>query len=137
MPIIKWEPFRDIEKFFEEDFLFPSFSRIGWDLAVDVYEEGGNVVAEMNLPGVDPEKVEILIKDDHLKISGSRDEKKEIKGENYYRREIKRGNFERVVKLPTAVKADKAEAEYKDGILKVIIPKEEEKVGKVKIKVKK
>jgi HSP20 family protein len=139
MALIRWEPFRDIDPFFDEDFFSPlkSLSKIGWDLASDVYEKNGNFVVEMNLPGIDPEKLDISVKDNYLRVSGSREEEKEQKGKNYYSKEIKRGSFERTVRLPGAVKKDAAEAGYHDGVLQVTIPKEEAQKSEIKVKVKK
>lgn len=134
---MKWQPFKDVERVFEEDFmpLLPS-PRIGWDLAVDLYEENGKIVAEMNLPGIDPGKLEITAHDGHLRVAGSRDEEKETRTRNYYCKEIKRGTFERTVQLPARVKQDQAEAQYKNGTLRILMPKiEEEKTGKIHIKV--
>ena len=126
--LMKWEPFKEMERFFGEDFPFlpivPKL-KMGWDMAVDVYEEKGNIIAEMNLPGIDPEKLEITVKDGYLKILGKREEEKEKKETNFYYKEIKRGEFERLVRLPVAVKAEKAEAQYTKGVLKVILPKTE------------
>ena len=134
-PLISWKPFG--ERFLERDFPVSTLPKFGWDLAVDVYEKNENVIAEMNLPGIDPEKIDISIEDDYLTVSGSREEKKETKEEDYYSKEIKRGSFERAVKLSYAVKKDKADASYKDGVLKITIPKDEKKEGTVKIKVTK
>ncbi len=66
MSLIKWEPFGDIDRFFEEG--FPSFSitNIGRDLAVDVYEDGNKLVAEMNVPGIDPEHIDIHVEDNRV-----------------------------------------------------------------------
>ena len=134
-PLFSWIPFG--ERFFSEDFPVATPPKFGWDLAIDVYEKDGNVIAEMNVPGIDPEKVEIAIEDNYLKVSGAREEKKETEEKDYYSKEIKRGSFTRTVALPASVKKDKAEAEYKDGILKIVIPKDEKKDGTVKVKVKK
>lgn len=137
MNLVKWEPFKEFERFFDNDFLpfFPQ-TKIGWDLAVDVYEEKGNVIAEMNLPGIDPKEIEISFLNGYLKIAGKREEEKETKDKNYFFKEIKRGTFERKVELPTKVKADKAEATFKNGMLKIVIPKMlEETIGKINIKV--
>jgi len=135
MSLIKWEPFGDIDHFFED---FPSFSKMDRDLAVDVYEDGTNVVAQMNLPGVDPDKVDVSVEDNYLHISGSREEEKEEKKKHYYSKEIRRGSFERVVNLPAVVEKDKVTAEYKNGQLKVTMPKvTKTEAGKVKVEVKK
>lgn len=137
MNLVKWEPFKDIERFFTEEF-YPTLwmAKPGWDLAVDVYEEKGNIVAEMNLPGINPEKLEISVHDEYLKIFGTREEERESKEKSYYSKEIKRGAFERLVKLPTKVKVDKAEAKFKDGTLRIILPKmEDEKTEKIKVQI--
>ena len=134
-PLMRWRPFG--EQFFERDFPVSTLPKFGWDLAVDVYEKNGNVIAEMNLPGIDPDKIDISVEDDYLTVSGSREEKKETKEEDYYSKEIKRGSFERTVKLSHAVKKDKADASYKDGVLKITIPKDEKKEGTIKVKVTK
>jgi len=112
-------------------------TKLGLNLAVDVYEEGKNIVAEMQLPGIDPEKVNISVEDGYLVVSGSREEEKEKKEKHYYSKEIRRGSFERAVRLPSAVVADKAEATYENGVLKVTVPKKEEQKGKVHVKVAK
>lgn len=137
LPLLRWRPFRDMDRFFDEDFTALALPKFGWDLAVDIYEKDSNIVAEMNIPGIDPEKVEIAIEDNYLKVSGSREEKKETEEKDYYSKEIKRGSFTRTVALPVSVKKEKAEAEYKDGILKILIPKDEKKDNTIKVKVKK
>ena len=128
MALTKWEPFETFEKMFE-DFPFlpmvPTF-KMGLDQAVDLYEEKGNLVAEMNLPGMDPAKIEITFVNGNLKIFGNKMEEKEKKEKNFYRKEIHRGTFEKVIQLPYKVKTDKTEAHYKDGVLKVLMPMMEE-----------
>jgi HSP20 family protein len=138
MNLVKWEPFKEFEKMFENE-VFPFYTpqtKLGWDLAVDVYEEKGFVIAEMNLPGIDPKEIEITFQNGYLKIAGKREEEKETKEKNYYFKEIKRGTFERKVELPMKVKVEKAEATFKNGMLKIVIPKVEETIpGKINIKV--
>lgn len=134
MPIIRWEPFQDINRFFE-DFPMRAFPKFGEDLAADVYEEKGNVVVEFSISGFDPDKFDISVEDNYLRVTGTREEEKETKEKTYYSKEIRRGSFERVVRLPSAVNGDKATASYKDGVLKVVIPKREEsKARKIKVK---
>ena len=136
MALIKWEPFGELEKFFDEDFFTPVFQKISSDLAVDVYEKDNNIVAEMQIPGVDPKEINISIENNLLRVSGSRKEEKEEKKKNYYRKEIRKGAFERIVRLPAEVEESKAQAEYKDGVLKIIVPKAKTKSKKISIKVK-
>jgi HSP20 family protein len=139
MSLIKWEPFGEMDRFFNEPFFsnFPSLTRpMGFDLAVDVYEEKDNVVAKMSLPGLKSEDVEVSIEDNTLTVTGRREEEKETKDKEYYSKEIRRGAFSRTVALPTSVKADKAEAKFADGMLTITVPVIEgakEKAVKVKI----
>ncbi len=134
MALIRWESFGDIDRFFED---FPAFPKQGIDLAVDVYEKNNNVIAEMNLPGIDPDKIEVSVEDNYLRVSGSREESTEEKKKHYYSKEIRRGSFERVVRLPAEVQKDKAVAEYKNGELIITLPKAISiESGKVKVLVK-
>jgi HSP20 family protein len=133
MALIRWRPFKDIDEFFEDMPLY-NFKMHAWDLAADVYQEGDNIIIEMHIPGAEPENINIEVKNHHLYVSGSREETKETKDKQYYHKEIKRGSFERIIELPCAVIGDKAQAEIKGGVLKLILPKMLEKAGsKIKI----
>ncbi len=94
--------------------------------AVDVYEDASNVVVEAPLVGIKPADVSIEIEDSVLKISGTSEHTSEVDDKNYFRREIRNGAFYRSVALPKSVISDKASASYKDGILKITVPKAEE-----------
>lgn len=134
MSLMKWEPFKEMEPFFD---LLETWPRArSWDLAVDVYEDGNNLVAELNAPGVDPAKVDISINDGYLMISGSRERSEEKKGKNYYSKEIQHGSFSRSVWLPYAVDDSATSASYRDGVLKVTMPRVKGSIGPKKIPVK-
>jgi len=140
MAIIPWRPFRDFDRFFEEDWdVFPMVPFRGIKVpAVDVYQTDKEVIVETSLVGVKPEDVEISVEDDILTIKGKSKEEKEEKKRNYWRKEIRKGAFERSIALPTKVKGGKAVAESKDGMLKITLPKVKvKKAKKVKVKVKK
>ena len=141
MPIIPWRPFWDIERWFEEEwpevwewpeFRFPRIRTP----RMDIYEKGDKVIAEVELPGVDPKNIEVEVKENTLRIEAKGEEKKEEKGKGYYRRELGRRYYKRIVPLPTEVAGEKAEASYEDGILKVVIPKKKPLKKKKPIKVK-
>ncbi len=134
MSLIKWEPL-NIDDFFQ----FPEIPQISMDLAVDLFEEKGNVIAIMNVAGIDPKNINIEIEKDFLRISGSRNEEKEQKNKNYYSKQISRGSFQRIIPLHFEIKEDKVSAEIKDGVLKVIMPQkklEANKKKKIDVKVK-
>lgn len=139
MPLIPWRPFSDLDKFFgDDDWLLPVFPRLDFSKpAMDVKETEKDIVAEVELPGIDPKNVEVSVENGILRVSGKMDEEKEEKEKGYWRKEIRRGSFERMVRLPIAVKENEIEATYEKGILKITIPKAEIKPkSKVKIKVK-
>lgn len=128
--------FRDFDDMFE-DFAGPMSGPMGQNFspAVDVYEEGENVIVEAPLAGIDAEDLDISIENDVLSIQGSSEQKSEVDDKNYYRKEVRYGSFHRAVALPCAVDGDNAEAEYKDGVLKVTVPKAPQ-VTKKSIKIK-
>ena len=131
--IVSWSPMRDMEKIFDEDF----WHGADFTPAVDVYQDKDNVIVETPLAGIDPEKVDISIENDVLTISGRTEEKKEVKREDYYRKEVREGSFSRSVILPMSVKAEMAEATSEKGMLKITIPKAEEaKPKKIAVKIK-
>jgi len=139
MPLIPWKPFSDLDKFFGDDnWLMPVFPRIELTKpAMDIKETDKEVIAEIEIPGFDPEKVDVSVEDGVLRVKGSMDKKKEEKEKGYWRKEIRTGSFERMVRLPVAVKENAVEATYEKGVLKIVMPKAEIKPkSKVKIQVK-
>ena len=145
MPI-KWQPFKGIERpsrlpdIFEEDEWMPFIPAFRKDEpAVDIYQDKNNLYVELPLIGIKPKDVQISIENNILNVSGESQEKKEIKSKDYLRKEIRRGSFRKVVKLPIDVRSGKASAETTEGILKITIPKSSQgasKATKVPIKIK-
>ncbi len=139
MSLIKWEPFDEFDRMFRDMSLSPLLrgNQPGLDLAVDVYEDGNNLVAEMNLPGLEADKIDVEVENNYLRIAGRREEVQEKKEKNHYAKEIRRGSFERVVALPDEVEQGSVSAQYQNGVLKVTMPKRqkpEEKKVKVQVK---
>jgi HSP20 family protein len=97
-------------------------------LSVDVSEEGDNYVVTAPVPGIAPDDVEITVLGDTLRIRGERRETKEQQDENkrWIVREQQFGSFERTLRLPTSVKPEAAKAEFRDGLLTIMLPKTEE-----------
>ncbi len=151
MPLIPYHPFREFEKWFEEEWPESWKEKELWEAPktplmrtprVDVYEANGDVVAEFELPGVDPKNIDIEVKNDMVKVEAKAEEKKEEKKKGYYRKELSRGYYRRVIPLPVNIAEDKAKAFYENGVLKITLPKvkiekEKEKAKKVEVKVKK
>lgn len=124
MPIVRWEPFGVAQRFLEGLAIPVPFMNLSADLAVDVYEKGDAVVAKMNIPGIDPEKIHISIEGNMLRVSGAHEEEKEEINAHYYYKEIKKGLSERIISLPHSVQKERATAEYKHGALTIVLPKE-------------
>ena len=96
-----------------------------WTPALDLYQNNDNIVAVVELPGMQKDDIEISLQDGTLIISGER--KEETSQENgATRTERSTGKFRRSITLPTRVDVNKVNAMYKDGILTVTLPKAEE-----------
>ena len=95
-------------------------------LSLDVIENGETYVIKAAVPGVDPKDVEISVDEDVLTIRGEFTKQEETSEENYLRREIRSGSFQRQLRLPPTVEPEKAEATFENGLLKLSIPKKPE-----------
>jgi HSP20 family protein len=95
-------------------------------LAVDMYETDDSVVVKTAIPGVKAEDISVSVTGDTLTIKAESNEEEEVKRENYLRRERRFGSYCRSVTLPGGLEADKADADYNDGILTLTLPKAEE-----------
>ena len=93
---------------------------------VDIIDHDNSIEVQAALPGVKKEDVEVSIKNQTITIrASSKEEKKEETKDKYFRREISRGEFQRILALPDNVDDEKATATFKEGILTVSIPKTE------------
>jgi HSP20 family protein len=141
--ITPFSPMRDIRESFDRMFEEPLFTRLGFVPAVNtpvvnVRETDQAVIVEAEIPGVKEEDVDLEITDDELIIRGQKKTEEEVKEKTYYRREFSYGSFTRAIPLPMSVQSDKAEAEIKDGVLTITLPKvEEAKPKSKKIEIKK
>lgn len=135
--LVRWEPFRDLislreamDQLFEESVVRPRVGQLArrgvGALALDMYETDEAVKVKTAIAGVDPEDLDISITGDTLTIKGETKAEKEIEEESYICRERRYGAFSRSVTVPVPVVADEAEAEFKDGVLTLTLPKAEE-----------
>jgi len=139
MSLVPFKSFFDQEDLFEADnWLMPVFNRSDISKpAMDVYETDKEVIAEVSIPNFDPEKIDVSVEDEILKVAGKMEEKSEDKGRGYWKKEIRSGSFERMVRLPVLVNEDSVDAVYEKGILKITLPKLKKKSStKVKVKIK-
>ncbi len=128
MALIPRRNFSPFRSFFNDDFLTNGSGRAtrGTDLAIDVYEQDGDTVAEMNVPGINPEDIDVSVNQNRLTISGSYEDKSEDEDKDYSYRERRYGQFSRTIRLPQSVNEDEATANYDNGVLKVTLPNREE-----------
>jgi HSP20 family protein len=137
MELMKWRPARDLFNVHNrlnsmfDDFMLPTRfvedreTLWGWNPAVDVYENDDAIVVKAELPGMEKDQIAVDVQGRVLSIKGERASDNEINEERYYRRERTHGRFERALTLPAEVNPESIKAEYKDGILKVEVPKPE------------
>ena len=124
-----YTPFRSIfDDFFAPtvwDDFFTTQSSLS-NLSADIWEEKDDIFVKMALPGIKKDDVKITINEDNISISGqSKEEEKEEKERNYYLRSME-STFQQSFNLPTKVNPDDADAEFKDGVLTIKLPKADE-----------
>ena len=105
-----------------------------WAPSLDVSETKGEIVVRAEVPGMEAKDIDISLANDVLTIKGKKEQEKEEKEENYHRIERSYGSFSRSIRLPREVQSDRIKASYKNGVLKITLPKSEE-AKEIKIKV--
>ena len=137
MAITRWRPFRDVisiqdemnrlfDDFFGRPITRPEWAEAAWCPCVDVSETKDDVIINTEIPGMSKDDVKVSVQDNILTLSGEKKQEKVEKDANYHRMERSYGSFSRSFTLPTAVQPDKVKANYKDGILRITLPKSEE-----------
>lgn len=110
----------------EDDFFgFVPAVRRTLEPSMDVYQTEHDLVVELQVPKVDPKDLKVTVEDGVLKVEGGMAEEKEEKGKEYFRREIRRGHFSRMLSLPVTVKEHDTKAMFEHGVLKITMPKAE------------
>ena len=111
--------------------------RESWTPAVDINEDNTSFILNADIPGLNKSDIDISVEDNSLKISGSREYKKTDEGTEYHYQERNHGKFFRSFKLPINIDEENITANFKNGILTVILPKAKEAQPKIRsIKVK-
>jgi HSP20 family protein len=148
MAIMRWKPWGDLVSIEDEmDRLFDDFfvggpKRRGWYVqrwnpAVDISENDGNIHVDVEIPGMKKEDIKVSLENNVLMLKGEKKQEREFKEENCHRLERRYGSFVRSFELPVPVQADKIKASYKNGVLKIDLPKAEEvKPKEIPIEVK-
>jgi HSP20 family protein len=145
--LMNTNPFQDIEKARTEmDRLWDSFlfgrpqkgalqEVAEWLPLVDVAEMKSEIVVKVEIPGMEANDIDISLNEGTLVIRGEKKQEKEEKEEDYHLIERRYGTFARSIPLPRGIEGNKVSASYKDGVLRITLPKSE-KAGKKEIKIK-
>lgn len=137
-PLTRWNPWKELEEM--EKRLSTIFGRqpsatggdkkeaiavAEWSPLVDITEDDKEYLVKAEVPEMKKEEIKISVHDDVLSISGERKYEKEEKGKKYHRVERAYGSFMRSFTLPEDADGSKVNAEYKDGVLQIHLPKSE------------
>ncbi len=133
--LMPWRPFRQMERMsraFDRiaDRMFRDWpwppeieEEIGWRATpVECFVRDNSLVIRADVPGIEPKDIDISLLGDVLTIKGERKSKEEVNRGDYLRREISYGAFERRLTVPEGAQADKVKAEFKNGVVEIIVP---------------
>lgn len=145
MTIVRWNPYKEINSLHREmnqilDSLTPS--RLGWNVdspivpAAEIHVNPEEIRLKLELPGIDAQNLDIQVTAEAVSISGERKAETNTEEQGMTRSEFRYGQFRRTIPLPTRVENTEVKAEYKDGLLLLVLPKaasEKNKVVKVNV----
>jgi HSP20 family protein len=138
MAVVRWEPFRELAALQSEMSRWMNQVTGGtaspgnggststWLPPVDVWETEDELVLSFDLPGIPEDKISVEVDENVLVVSGERERTEDTSGDRFYRFERRFGTFSRSVALPQGVDDGSIEADFKDGVLEVRVPKPEE-----------
>ncbi|WP_442927725.1 Hsp20/alpha crystallin family protein [Microcoleus sp. A003_D6] len=133
-----WQPFAEIEtlrqqldKVFDQRATARDHSEAAWMPALELVDAGDNFVLKAQLPGIDPKDIDVQVTREAISISGERRYENTHEKSGCVRSEFRYGKFHRVLPLPAHIQNDSVQAEYKDGILTLTLPKVTEARNKV------
>jgi HSP20 family protein len=133
--ITRWDPFRNlstlqdqVNRLFESSFKgnAENSSLTTWAPPVDIYETENELVIKADLPDVEEKDIDVQVENNMLTIRGERKFEESVKEDNYLRVERAYGSFSRSFSLPNTVNTEAIQAHYKNGVLKVELPKRAE-----------
>lgn len=138
MALIRWQPYQEIatlrrqmDQIFNEMASVNRESQVTWKPAVELKDTENNVILRAEIPGVEGKDLDIRVTREAVAIAGEHRYEKKAEERGYVRSEFRYGKFQRVIPLPVAVQNDLVQAEFKDGILTLTLPKVTEARHKV------
>ncbi|MGF1480766.1 MAG: Hsp20/alpha crystallin family protein [Cyanophyceae cyanobacterium] len=139
MALIRWEPFQEMTRLQRDmNRLFDGLSSTNTEElgaafvpAAEMEETPEAIHLKLEVPGMDAKDLDIQVSAEAIAISGERKEETKTEEKGMTRSEFRYGSFRRVISLPTRIQNNSVNAEYKDGILNLTLPKAEEEKNKV------
>ncbi|MFH7026641.1 MAG: Hsp20/alpha crystallin family protein [Heteroscytonema crispum UTEX LB 1556] len=138
MSLIHWQPLRELDtlrqqmnRLFDELIHSTSTSNLlpkninTWAPAIELKETDTDIIVKAQVPGMDAKDLDVQVSQDAVSIAGEHQEEKRSEAQGFFRSEFRYGQFQRIVPLPVNVKHQQVKAEFKDGILTLILPKAE------------
>ncbi len=156
MSLIRWRPERGLDRWdsfgseignlrHELDRLFSHLMVPGFDIGIDesifptaeLQDQGDQFMLKLEVPGMKPEDLDIQVTEDSITIKGERESETKKEEDGMTRSEFHYGKFSRRIALPNTIKSDGVVADYKDGILSLMLPKDAKESKKpIKVEVK-
>ncbi|MEB3181042.1 MAG: Hsp20/alpha crystallin family protein [Nostocaceae cyanobacterium] len=138
MVLVRWQPFQEMEhlrrqmdRMFDELTGFNQEMKTTWTPAVEMEIKDEHVILRAAVPGIEGKDLDVKVARDAVSIAGENRYEHKTEDKGYFRSEFRYGKFYRTINLPVPVENDKVEAEFKNGILTLTIPKAEEARNKV------
>jgi HSP20 family protein len=140
MALIRWEPFREVESLQRQmnqlfDSLTPSengdFKGIAFMPAAEMHETPNTIELKLEVPGLDAKDIDVRVTEQAVAISGERQSETKTEERGMTRSEFRYGKFQRVIPLPARVQNAQVQADYKNGVLSLSLPKAEDEKNKV------
>ena len=119
--LTRWDPWPGFRDLFEQS--SPLRRDVAMDFPVEISETDSVIEVKASLPGVEPDDIDISVHGDSLTIRAQSKEETEEQGKHYLRREMSYGSMQRGFNLPSVVDAEKSEASFHNGVLRLKLPK--------------
>jgi HSP20 family protein len=139
MRLIRWQPFSEMESLRNQmDRMFDELAGLNnrqsstdWTPAIEIQDREDSLILRAEIPGVEAKDLDIQVAREAVAISGEHRYENKAQEQGFFRTELRYGSFQRTIPLPVAVDNNQVQAEFKDGILKLTLPKAQEARHKV------
>lgn len=138
MRLVRWQPFpemeslrRQMDRMFDELAGLERKSDADWTPAIEMQDRGDSILVRAEIPGVEAKDIDIQVAREAVSIAGEHRYEKKTEEKGFFRSELRYGSFQRTIPLPVAVENTQVQAEFKDGILELTLPKVQEAKQKV------